>query len=210
MPSKLFDKDGKEVDAFTQEELDAQKKEAIVEHLKNNPDKSAEVTKLQGDIDELTKKLEDAGMPVGQKERLKAAKDAAEAKLAETVTALTKEISDLKETFTGSIKNKAIEKLSKGDPDIKAKLELKYTSLMKTGDYKNDEAGILQAMTEAATLVTGSKPVPGFMDNISGAGQRGDLQTNKNEAPESENAKTMRQAFNIPDAAAEKYKGQIK
>lgn len=210
MPTKLLDKDGNEVEAFTEEELKEKQKEAIAEYVKSNPDKSAEFKKLQDDLAEATKKLDEGGMNDGQKERLKKAKEDAEAKLAENVTTLTKEISDLKENFVGGIKNKALDALSKKDPDVRAKIDLKYVSLMKTGDYKNDEAGITQALTEAATLVTGNKPAPNFMDNISGAGIRGDNQNNKGDVQETENSKNMRTVFGIKDADVKKYEGQIK
>jgi len=210
MPTKLFDSEGKEVEAFTEEEIKAKQQEAIDEHLKKNPDKSAEVTKLETAVADLTKKLEEGGMNEGQKERLKKAKEEAESKLDETVKNLTKEISDLKETFTGGIKNKVLDALSKKDPDLKAKLELKFNSLMKTGDYKNDEAGITQAMAEAATIITGSKPAPGFLDNVSAAGARGDEQKNKGDVPETENSKAMRSVLGIKDADAAKYQDQVK
>jgi len=210
--AKLFDAQGNEVEAFTPEELKAKQDEAIAEHLKNNPDKSGEVDKLKKDLDEATKKLkeaEDGGMSEGQKARLKAAKEEAEGKLTETVATLTKEIADLKETFTSGTKNKVLSALSKNDPDVKAKIELKYASLMKTGDYKSDEEGITQALTEAATLVIGSKPVPGFLDNISGAGERGAGGNPKGDVPESENSKAMRTALGIKDADAAKYEGKL-
>lgn len=210
--AKLFDANGNEVEAFTPEELKAKQEEAVAEHLKNNPDKSDEINKLKIELEAATKKLTDAengGMNEGQKARLKADKEAAEAKLAETVTTLTKEMSDLKETFTGNIKNKVLNALSKNDPDIKAKIELKYSSLIKTGDYKLDEAGITQAMSEAALLVT-KKPVPNFTDNITGAGDRGSEQDYKGNTPESENSKAMRQALGIKDADAAKYTEQVK
>ena len=51
------------------------------EYVKNNPDKSSELTKLQSDLAEATKKLEEAqgGGNEDQKKRLKEGKDAAEA-----------------------------------------------------------------------------------------------------------------------------------
>lgn len=211
--AKLFDENGKEVEAFTTDELKAKQDEAVAEHLKNNPDKSAEVTKLKTDLEEATNKLKEAeegGMNEGQKARLKADKEAAEGKLAETVGSLTKEIADLKETFTNGTKTKVINALSKGDPDVKAKIELKYASLMKTGDYKLDEAGITQALSEAATLVTGNKPAPGFLDGMTGAGDKGNGGEQKGDVPETENAKAMRQALGIKDADAAKYSGEIK
>lgn len=211
--AKLFDADGKEVEAFTADELKAKQDEAIAEYTKNNPDKSGELKKLQDDLAEANRKLkeaEDGGMSEGQKQRLKKEKEDAENKLSETVTNLTKEIADLKEGMTSGIKAKALKALSKGDKDVAEKINLKFASLMKTGDYKNDEEGVTRAMSEAATLVTGSKPAPNFMDGMSSAGDRGANQNNKEVVPETENSKAMRQAFGIKDSDAAKYEGQIK
>ena len=209
----LYDENGNAVEAFTQDELKTKQDEAVAEHLRNNPDKSADVEKIKAELEEANKKLkeaEDGGMNEGQKERLKKAKEDAEGKLSETVGNLTKEISEIKANFTSGIKDKVMNAISKGDASMKEKIDLRYASLMKTGDYKNDEAGITQALTEAATLVTGSKPVPGFLDNMSGAGDRGLVQNNNGGTPvESENAKAMRTAFGIKDADVAKVQDRI-
>ena len=211
--AKLFDLNGKEVEAFTADELKSKQDEAVAEHLKNNPDKTAELTKLQAELDSAKKSLEDAtkgggGASDQQKARLKEAKEAAETALKDTTDKFTNEINGLRETIVGGIKSKALAALSKGDKDLREKIELKYASLMKTGDYKNDEAGIAQAMAEAATIVTGNKVAPSFMDNMSSAGDRGNNQKDLDKKPESENSKAMRSAFGITDKTAEKYGGQ--
>jgi len=209
--AKLFDVDGNEVEAFTQEELKAKQEEAIAEHLKNNPDKSAEVAKLKADLDAATKKIKESeeggGASDQQKARLKAAKEEAENALKSTVEKFSSEVNALKETITSATKNKVMKALSKGDKDLEAKLELKYKSLMKTGDYDHSEEGITKALTEAATIVSGAAPAPNFMDNISGAGDRGAVQKNGAAKPETENAKAMRNVLGISDKDAEKYAG---
>lgn len=207
--AKFFDANGNEVEAFTAEEFESKKKEALDEYVRNNPDKSAEIIKLQSDLAEATKKLEEAqgGGNEDQKRRLKEGKDAAETALKEVTEKFTAEIQSLKDTMVSGTKTKIINALSKGDKDLAAKIELKYNSLMKTGDYKLDEGGITEAMTAAATLVTGSRPSPSFLDNMSGAGDKGVTQKPGEVRPESENARAMRNAFGITDQAAEKYSG---
>lgn len=203
--AKYFDEDGVEVDLFTQEDLDAK-----ISEFEGTQKET--VSKLQAELDEAKKNIEEAtknGMNEGQKERLKKAKEDAEGKLNDEVSNLSKELAEMRETFISGTKNKVINALSKGDIATKEKIELKYASLMKTGDYKNDEAGITQALTEAATLVTGSKPTQGFMDNMSGAGERGAPQKGGAGAPESENSKAMRNAFGIKDADVAKFADQI-
>ena len=207
--AKLYDVDGNEVEAYTADELKSKQEEAVAEHLKNNPDKSAELEKSKKDLEDATKKIEELGKGGNdqQKARLKADKEEAEKALKDMTDKLTGEINTLKETFTAGTKNKVLTALTKGDKELTEKIDLKYKSLMKTGDYTNDEAGITQALTEAATLVTGAKPAPGFMDGISSAGDKGLPQRNTSKGPETENAKAMRSVLGISDKDAEKYSG---
>lgn len=207
--AKLFDVDGKEVEAFTADELESKKQEAVKEYMVKNPDKSAEFAKLQTDLDTAKKALEESGKGGNdqQKARLKEAKDAAELALKEVTEKLSGEINSLKETFTSGTKNKAMAAVTKGDKDLEAKIDLKYKSLMKTGDYPQTEDGVKQAIAEAATIVTGKSVAPNFMDNMSGAGDRGAPQGEQNKKPETENSKAMRTAFGISDKTAEKYSG---
>lgn len=205
--AKLYDVDGNEVEAFTADELKTKQEEAVAEHLKNNPDKSAELDKAKKDLEEAEKKIKELGEGGNdqQKARLKADKEAAQNALKEVTDKLTGEINTLKETFTAGTKNKVLTALTKGDKDLQEKIDLKYKSLMKTGDYTNDEVGITQALTEAATLVTGAKPAPGFMDGMTSAGDKGLPQKNSSKGPETENAKAMRSVLGISDKDAEKY-----
>jgi hypothetical protein len=207
--AKLYDVDGNEVEAFTPDELEAKKKEAVSEYLKSNPDKSAELEKAKKDLDDATKKIEELGQNGNdqQKARLKSEKEAAQNALKEMTDKFTLEINSLKDTFVAGTKNKVLTALTKGDKELQEKIDLKYKSLMKTGDYTNDEAGITQALTEAATLVTGAKPTPGFMDGMASAGDKGLPQKNSPKGPETENAKAMRSVLGISDKEAEKYGG---
>lgn len=209
--AKLFDVDGNEVEAYTQDELKAKQEEAIAEHLKNNPDKSAEVEKLRADLEAAKKKIKESedggGASDQQKARLKAAKEEAENALKTTIEKFSSEVNALKETITSGTKNKVMKALSKGDKDMEAKLDLKYKSLMKTGDYDNTEEGITKALTEAATIVMGAAPAPNFLDGMASAGDRGLPQKGGAGKPETENAKAMRSVLGISDKDAEKYAG---
>lgn len=209
--AKLFDVDGNEVEAYTQDELKAKQEEAIAEHLKSNPDKSAEVSRLQADLDAAKKKIKESeeggNASDQQKARLKAAKEDAENALKTTIEKFSSEVNALKETITSGTKNKVMKALSKGDKEMEAKLDLKYKSLMKTGDYENTEEGITKALTEAATIVMGAAPTPNFMDGMASAGERGQAQKGGAGKPETENAKAMRSVLGISDKDAEKYSG---
>lgn len=202
---KLFDKDGNEVDAFTADELKAKQEEAVAQYLKDNPDKSTELTEATQKITDLEKQLADGGMSEGQKQRLLKEKEDAEKQRDEATENLSKDIAKLKETVIGTPKKKALEALSKGDKEVRDKLEAKYDSLMKTGDYTEDEEGVLKAMSDAATLVNGTKPAPSFLDGVVGAGVRGESRGNESAPVETENSKAQRKVLGISDQDVEKH-----
>lgn len=201
---KAFDLNGNEIEAFTQEELDAKQKEAVEAYAREHG-KEAELTAAQTKIAELEAQIATAGNP-GQKERLKTEKEQAETALGELRTTMTKEISDLKESITSGFKKKALDRVT-SDAEARTKIEARVASLMKTGEYTNDEEGIMRAVSDAATLVNGAKPAPGFMDSMSGAGDRGNPQTHAQTGPETPAAKEQRKLLGISDEDVAKYGG---
>lgn len=195
--AKLYDADGNEVEAFTADEL------------KTHP----EMVKLQTALTEAEKKAKEAengGMSEGQKNRLKREAEEAQNALNTFKTDMEKKMAEFQNSMFSGIKTKALSAFSKGDKDIGEKINLKYESLMKTGEYSNDEAGITKAMADAATLVSGSRPAPNLLNNITSAGDRGENNpvNNKREASESEVA--LRKPLGITDEDIKKYGDKIK
>jgi hypothetical protein len=207
--AKLFDEYGNPVEdhqAFTAEEVAALQKEAVDKYVAENPNKTAELAEAEKKVADLTKKLEEGGgMPDGQKRRLLDEKKVAEEALKEVTDKFMKEVTTLKENLFGSVKSRALNTLSRGNKESAEKIEAKYQSLMKTGEYPDSEEGIQRAMTDAATLVMGSRPAPGFLDNATNTGgMRGDG-AGKDNAVESDNSIAMRKAFGISDEDAKKF-----
>jgi len=195
--SKYLDADGNEVEAFTADEL------------KTHP----EFVKLQNEFTEAQKKLEDSsGASDEQKKRLREERDAAKKTLEEYKTSTDQKFTDLENRLFSGIKAKALNTFSKGNKEVADKLDLKYQSLMKTGEYTNDEDGINRAMTDAFTLVNGTKPTPSIMNNITGSGARGDgAPGGENTKVEfSENAKTMGKMMGITEDDIKKFGDKIK
>lgn len=210
--AKLFDKDGNEVEAYTPEELEAKKKEAIDEHIKNNPDKKDEYEKLKTDLDAANVKLkafEDAGgNDDAQKRRLKEAKETAEKALAETVSGFRKEMDEFKNNFISGHKTKVLDKLSKGDPELRKKIEFEFDQYSEGKKSPANEAEVTERLTKAFTLATGNKPTPNFMDGVSNAGGRGEGNnggSGKPQEAETDNSKAMRKVFGITDKDVEKF-----
>ncbi len=200
--AKLYDGDGNEVEALTPEEFEAKKGE-IETNLR--AEATAKEADFQKQITDLSSKLEEAGLSEGQKKRLKEDKEAAE-KLLEQVKADTdKRINDLESRIFSGHKSKLINGVAK-DEDTRTKIAAKVDTLMKTGEYANDEAGITRAVTDAATLINGSRPAPGFLDGISGAGERGTGSgAGRGAGEESEASKAQRKLLGISDEDAKTF-----
>lgn len=202
--SKFYDENGAEVEGFTAAELEAQKKSAADEVTKANATKDGELKKANDAIAELNKKLEEAGLSDAQKKRLKEGKELAEEALKQVSEKFTKEISDLKTSLYGNHRNRLITAVAK-DEETRKKVQAKYDSLIKSGDYVQDEEGITKAVTDAATLVMGNKPTPGFLDGITGAGNRGNNQEIKSGTVETDAGKAQRKLLGISDEEATKF-----
>lgn len=205
--TKLFDENGNEIEAFTKEEFEAKKKEALEEYAMNNPDKSGELKTAQDElllVQAKLKELEEMGGSEGQKKRLKAEKEEALNKVSEIEKKLTGEMKALKDSIFGGRKTKVLDALSKGDVELRKKIELEADGFR--GDPVN-EIELEQRLIKAATIVMGNKPQPNFMDGMSHGGTRG-VDTQK-QGQESENSKEMRKVFGITDEQAKKFSPEV-
>lgn len=195
--AKFYDENGNEVEAFTAEEI------------KSHPD----FVKLQNDAAEAQKKLDEAGnASEGQKKRLKEERDNAVKAFEEYKSNTDARFNQLEERLISGTKAKVMANFSKGNKELAEKLDVKFQSLMKTGEYKSDEEGISKAMADAYTLVNGSKPSPSIMNNITGAGDRGDGAGGNNggKVEMTENGKNMGKMLGITEEDIKKYGDKIK
>lgn len=202
--AKFYNEKGEEVEGFTKEELEAKTKELIKEFAQNNPDKSEDLQKAQDELlaaNTKLKDLEEMGGNEGQKRRLKAEKDEAQTKLAEVEKKLTGDMKALKESIFGERKTKVLDALTKGDVELRKKIELEADGFK--GEPAN-EIEMEQRLVKAATIVTGNKPQPNFMDGMSHGGTRG-VDDKRGVIQESDNAKEMRKVFGITDEQAKKF-----
>lgn len=209
MPTKLFDKEGNEVEAYTKDEIETQKTEALESYKKANPDTKDQFTKLQKELDDtkvLLEKAEKGGMSEGQKDRLKKAADEAEQRLKDFEKTTNDKIDSLKASIVEGPRRKLIERLSGGNAEMKEKIELKLKSL--TG-YEASEEGVTKQVVDAYTLVMGNAPKPEVLDGIGSAGGRGNGGGPEKNQPVTENSKKIQGAFGISDQEAEKYGGMI-
>ena len=194
--AKYYDADGNEIEAFTAEEL------------KTHP----EFVKLQQDVADAQKKLDESGnASKKKKKRLKEERDNAVKTFEEYKTSTENRFNQLEERLISGTKSKVMANFSKGNKEVAEKLDVKFQSLMKTGEYKSDEEGITRAMADAYTLINGSAPSPSIMNNITGAGDRGNGGGESKQTTElTENGKSMAKVFGITEDDIKKYGGQIK
>lgn len=204
--AKLFDEQGNEVEAFTEEELKTKNQEAIDAYIKENPDKSDELTKANGDLEEATKKIKEfeeaGGGDEGQKKRLLEEKKKAEGTLEEVVKNFTKQITDLKEGFVSGAKEKIITKLSGGDEELRKKIELEYDGYSEGKDAPANDVEVQDRLTKAFTLATGAAPEPNFMDGMVNAGSKGNKEdggAGGSKEEENQNSKNIRKVLDISD-----------
>lgn len=188
----FYDKDGNEVTAYSSEEL------------KNLP----EFKKLEEELAAAKKASED-GNP-GQKQRLKEQAQEAEKNLETFKKEMEEKLNKIQSNMTESVKGKFLAQFSKGNKEVSDKIDLKFQNLMKTGEYQNTEEGISQAMADAATLVNGSRPSPSIMDNMAGAGSRGNGGGEAAKKVETENEVAMRAPLGITAEDIKKYGDKVK
>lgn len=221
---KLFDKDGNEVDAFTNEELEAKNKEAVDTYIKENPSKKDELDKLTGDLKTATEKIaefEKGGGGEGgeggegddeQKKRLKQAKVDAENALAEGLKEVKDEMIKFKEGFVSGHKTKILDKLANGDPELLKKIELEYDDYSEGKSAPANETEMQERLTKAFTIATGLPPAPNFMDGMANSAPRGEGDNGgagETKEPETENSKNMRKVFDISDKDAEEFSSEV-
>lgn len=200
--AKLFDADGKEIEAFTAEEVEAKKKEALDAYIKANPNNADEIAKLKDDLKKATEALEgNGGGDEAQKRRLKEGKEAAEQALKDGLAKMQKDFDDYKSSVVGGMKAKAMKGLTNGDKDLEAKIELRFNNL--TG-YPDTEEGIKSRLADAYNLATGSRPTPSMLDGVVSGGARGDG-AGKPPAGETQNGQAQRKALGVSDDAEKKY-----
>lgn len=201
--AKLFDADGKEVEAFTAEELEAKKNEALEAYKAANPDKSDALAKLEADLKAANDKIAAGEGDEGQKRRLKQEKEDAEKALADGLASLKKEFDEYKGSVVGGAKESILAKLTGGDKDLRAKIELKANNL--TG-YPDTPEGVAAKLQDAYVLATGNKPTPSMMDGMTGAGGRGEgAGKDGDKGGMTENGKVMANALGIKEDTVKKY-----
>lgn len=149
---------GEDVEVFTADELQTQKQAALEDYMKNNPDKTEELTKLQQAIEAKDKELKGLKDKDFNFANLRKDKDDLEKKLNDAIGGIdTKIEAAKKEVLEGVLKDHKddlLKKLAGDDAELLKKIELKYSKdLGSVVAATKDE--ITQKINSAYLLATG-------------------------------------------------------
>jgi len=159
MPQKIINDQGDEIEVFTNEELEQQKASAIEEYKINNPDKSADITKLQEEkakIETELKGLKDKDFNFANVRKALSDKDEEIKKLTDSIDVkiqgAKKEILEgvMKDHYIDTIKGLAGE-----DKQLLEKIEYQYKRLADPASTKEE---VEKKLNDAFVLATGNKP----------------------------------------------------
>jgi predicted phage tail protein len=227
---KIKNDEGKEIEVFTEEELNKKieeaNKTAVAEELekkqkelnedfeKKIKDKDDELEKMKTDLEKLNAKDDDDddddddGDDNGQVKRLKQKiADLSKGKddLAKDFESKIKEINERVDSVTNNFKNELVSKVSKEDTKLKEKVDFYYDKL--TNDKKPEtNQEVTDIVRQSVLLATDGDPKPGVLDNIM-TGKSGDDNSGdgKKQGESTENEKEIGKIFGVNDEDREKY-----
>lgn len=198
--------DGSEIQTYTEEELEAQKQEAIEQYKLENPDKTDELTALQ---DELREKEEELAKSKDKDQNfagLRKAKEEAEKKLTDFTKDIDTKISNVKkEVMEGVLKdtyNDNLKALAGEDAELSKKIEYHYKRLGDTASTKDE---ISNKMRDAYLLATKPEGYDALNSSVLSTGGVGRLNIQPKGQKLSAEEKVLAGKFGISDADLKKY-----
>jgi hypothetical protein len=161
--AKLYDKSGNAVEAFTQEEVNAQ----IAEHP-TVKEAQQKVTEAEAKVADLTKKLEEAaGSDKNQNfAALRDAKDKAEKDLAEMKANLVTGLDAVNKRLNDAELRSTFIQIAGGDEELAKKIQTEYESIVKADD--TDEVK-REKMGKAYKIAAGLSASPSVFNRVLGS-----------------------------------------
>jgi len=177
---KIKNEKGEDIEVFTEAEVaekvkttsEAAATKAVEEFKVANPDKTAELDAAKKSVTDLEEKLKvaEAGTDDEQIKRLRDERDAAKKLTTDLQASFDKKLEDFRKEFAGNTETEMLDKLSKGDAEMRKKIKFEFDSYRANATTKKD---VEDRMLKAYQLATGNKPEPAILDNITGGGDRG-------------------------------------
>lgn len=224
----IKDANGKEVEVFTAEELKAKtdaavatareeaSKTAVEEYQKQHPDMTKDLNDLKEKLADSEARLETAlndgkGGNEEQIKRLREERETAKTALKDFQDKVLTEVNNFKASFAKETKDEIFDALSKGDKEIRKKIEFFYDSFKGDALTKKE---MRDRAEQAYVLATGKKAEPSILDGITGAGARGQFDHQGggggNQKPVSDNEKAIGNVLGVTDEMREKYRGKVR
>lgn len=205
MPKTIKNEEtGTEETVYTAEELEAQKDEAIENYKKDNPDKAAEVEKLQADLQKATEDLAKEKEKDKNFGNLRGIKEDLEKKLNDLTGSVPALVDQgiQKQHTEGEIK-----KLADGDVELEKKIRLHFETTLKAVTPKNQEE-VNKKIQDAYLLATGTQ-ASGVTSTVLGSGGASFVRSRPaNTQPLSEGAKTVGNKLGLSDKDLKDYDKQ--
>jgi len=228
MAAKLFNEEGKEVEAVSREELEEKLKEAKEEGVEEGKEaageefeglkeeqeglkerieeKDTKITDLEKEIEESAKGNKDINFQKLReaKEKVEKERDEAKAKLDgvdEKIDASTKKLSDkIDEDKLGS----KMDDMAKGDPELAKKIKYYFNSFKSATEQEKDPEKaaklVLEQLVSAYSLATGGNAEKGLPGDVIATGEEHVVQPPKPGVKMSEGAKELgKNMFNLTD-----------
>jgi len=153
--SEIINKDGVDIEVFTQEEIEAKQQEALEQFKADNPDKSAELAELQEKLRIADEELAKKGNGDRNFANLRTAKEKAEKELGDFSKKVPEMMENLKrEVVEGVNKDYYVDNLKNlagEDTELLKKIEHEYNTTLK-GVIPSSKAEISKKLQDAYLL----------------------------------------------------------
>ena len=214
MPQTIKDADGNDIEVFTADELAEKEivaKEAAVEEFKKeNPDKSDEITELQGKLDKVNEDLDKAGEKDQNFDNLRKQKDDAETKLKAATEGIDEKIGTAKEEIKKEVLEgvmqdhyaDTLKSLAGDDEELKKKIEFNYNRLQDPGVTKPE---VTKKLTDAYHLSTITETEDALTTSVISSGGVSRVKTTPDDKSFSGEEKELGQKFGISEDDIKKY-----
>lgn len=206
MPIITKDADGNEIEAFTQEELEAQKAAALEEFKAQNPDRSEELAELQAKLAEASEKLAKADDKDKNFAALRKAKEEADGKLNEVLKGQDEKLNKFKNEIMESVLKDhyedTIKSLVGDDAELRKVVELNYKRL---ADPTASKADISKKLQDAFVLANKREESGALNSSVLSSGNAGRLNIKSNNKGFSAEEEAIAKNFGLSDADLKKY-----
>ena len=198
--SEIINKDGVDIEVFTQDEIEQHKIDAIEAFKAENPDKTEELTSLQTELETANAELEKLKSVDKSVSHFKKEATEAQKKVEEITKSIDEKILNVKrEVLEGVMsdhKNDTLKALAGGDAELEKKIEYHYKRL---GDVASTKAEITNKLKDAYVLAAKQEAPDAVNMNVFSSGGVGRLNIKSNNPQFSAEEKELGAKFGLKE-----------